>query len=680
MKALWSLLGGVLLLGTLFFPLSVSARSALAESEVPSGAYYFSDPRVMTTGSGDEDSGLFSRLKQSQQGVIFDEVGKMADSSFSDASVSSSLDIQGGGSFWSTDPKTLTSKTSSTIFKMAHGSTYYDIYVPAATGSSTNQQIIQNTVSAIQEYKDMIREGVLVATMNYSYNIYTMYPDKQVPLTDILESATDKNGKALGYRQVKSSGVKMNYELDGFYNPIFGKMDAKEVTKKGYDWASKAPSIKITPGSSGRGSIQVDSGYLTFIQPDSAEREVMTTAPKSALSQSNGVKKQTAKLSGKTGEPDNFVDAAMRVIVPSTFTKNIDNNAYKTSSGNSGFKLISDVRLLVSNNLVFGSKDDKLERLGDYQTYGIDDKSLVLYKTTLSDGRNVGAVVPLWYNEAVVDFSKESPTVEQTGRKVKLGNDYTGKLTFDGTNKDLFSVDSKTYGKQAVAVRKFGFDAEADHLKKEGHIDLGTAPASFRLKIAFDTAKEGSKGFIIIRNSYYVDDPDLITWLSSEEAQAITDVNAKELYKSLTGTFSLEPEGLSYKQWNRLQDIRGELTTTPISIMQSKLRIISMVFGVFLIFYSLLLIVAYWVDILNVYIEISFLNLLTFKRLYPISSEEDIDYVTGNTGDMKYVNFWIVLFIMLCGVAIGIVFIFGTPILQALIFLYFKVKSWVSGV
>jgi hypothetical protein len=137
-------------------------------------------------------------------------------------------------------------------------------------------------------------------------------------------------------------------------------------------------------------------------------------------------------------------------------------------------------------------------------------------------------------------------------------------------------------------------------------------------------------------------------------------------------------EELSFEDWNRLAEIRDELDKSLASQLMTIIRVITMVFGVLIIFYSITLVLAYWIDIFNVLMEFSILNLLTNKRLYPISTKEDLEYITYSKGDVKYVTFWNVLFIMICGIAVGLVFIYTTPILEFLSYAYYKITSWVG--
>lgn len=109
------------------------------------------------------------------------------------------------------------------------------------------------------------------------------------------------------------------------------------------------------------------------------------------------------------------------------------------------------------------------------------------------------------------------------------------------------------------------------------------------------------------------------------------------------------------------------------------INVICMVFGVLLIFYSILLMMAYWLDMFNVLMDFSVLNFMTNKRLYPIYSSEDTSYLNGGE-DVKYVTFWNMLLIMLIGIAFGVAFIYATPIIKMLVYIYFNIIEWVGVV
>jgi hypothetical protein len=378
-----------------------------------------------------------------------------------------------------------------------------------------------------------------------------------------------------------------------------------------------------------------------------------------------------------------MVDGAIRLVVPSVFTKK-DGSVYNLNEAEKGYKTVGDIKLHIANNMVYDKDGSK----GDFESFGIDVKSLVIGSITLDkdgkyskDGKVVGAVIPLWFKEVVINTNKSKDKALDksyiTGRTVKMGNDFSGKITLDAKNKDLFAIDSKGNGKMGAKLRHFGFAENAKYADIASHVNLETTPDKFSVNITFEDT-ENVKGFAINRNNWYISDPDLLKWLKTDEAKAMTNVKAEELHSFITGKFDVISEELSFEDWNRLAEIRDELDKSLASQLMTIIRVITMVFGVLIIFYSITLVLAYWIDIFNVLMEFSILNLLTNKRLYPISTKEDLEYITYSKGDVKYVTFWNVLFIMICGIAVGLVFIYTTPILEFLSYAYYKITSWVG--
>ncbi|TDG00885.1 hypothetical protein [Paenibacillus piri] len=665
-------------------------------SLLPSNAYYFETNGVMRRTTS--DSQLFDQILKDRQSSVIADMKKIGADQFIDKTISGGIDTSGGIDFWNYDLSQLQQRKESVVVTIHRGSTPYSIFIPRGKKEvpipndpegrtmwvEVNQKVISASKEALSRYLLMVKEGVIFGSLASSYNIYSMYPEQQVPLTDILQDAKEAKGVALGYQTIKSSGVTMRYSLDGFYNPLFGKMDISMILKSGFSWTSKVNEVKIgAGGSDDKITIGISDEFLDFMRPDSPIREgLLSDIDRNIVASANGVKSVRAALSGIAVEPKNMVDVGMRLIVPSTFSKN-DLKNYPIVTGKKGYKLINGIKMRITENMIykFDEVSGKNEKLGNYDDFGIYLNSLVLGSTITPDGRTVGAVIPLWYKEVVVSTAaSDAGTLYYTGRTVKMGNDYSSKLSLDGMNKDLFGIDTKSSGLQAIDVRKFAFTEEADHLKREDHNSVGQAPENFRLKLIFNTTDEEAKGFSIIRNNYYIDDPNLITWLESSEAKAMTGVKADVLYKLITGGIEIDNKPLTYEQWNRMQEIRSELDSAGKSKLMTFIKVIVLIAGVFLIFYSLMLIIAYWIDILNPLFDFSILNMMTFKRLYPVAGEDDMGYITSKAEGTSYVTFPRILIHGLLGMVCGLLFIFGEPVLEFILWIYYKVVSFVGVV
>jgi hypothetical protein len=685
----------ILLCSLIWLILPIKSAFALDDT-VPDGQYYFSDSNVLSSSSGAAKKDLFPSILKGKQTSTMDEFSTIAEGNFKSSTLSGDLNTSDGLSLWDYNLQDLKTRQVGMSVKVKQGSTPYTLYIPRGRSGAkaVNTAIINNAIAGIEKYKKAVKEGVLASSLANSFNIYSMYPNNQVPLADILEDARDKNNMKLGYKSIKSSGagVTMNYSLDTFYNPLFGKMDASSLkdTSQTY-WESKINTVTLTHSSDDKVELQLNADFLAFSQDSSVERESLTSVKAETIRSGNGVTSYKTTVSNKDVSPKSMIDGSMRLVLPSIFYKKTDGSGKYNLNVDNGFVTAGGIKLLISHNFVYGKEGDSFKRLGDYNTFGIDDKSLVLLPTTIDKdgnfdpkGRKVGAVAPLWFKEAVVDTGgNESDTLDMskvylTGRSIKFGNDYSGKISLDGSNRDLVAVDSKSNGKQAIPLRFLAFEQGLAVSNVKTHHELVTNPDNFTLSTSFVNSGD-LKGFVVYRNNWYVNDKDLLTWLDSSEAKAMTEVKSDDLKNLITGSIEVSGSDLSYEDWNRLKEIKGELNRTLSSRLMSITRVVTMVFGVLIIFYSMILVMAYWLDVFNVLLEFSLLNFLTFKRLYPITSKDDIEYISYSGGDVKYVTFWNIIFIMIVGVAIGVLFIFTSPVIEFLVWVYFKLTTWVGG-
>lgn len=687
MKTLLKSLGLIAVL-LLFLPSEVYALEG-----IPKGTFHFSESGVLSNSDEKAQKELFNQILKGKQSDAFTEYNKLGSDGFETTIIKGDLNTESGTSMWNYNLQDLHTRTSGMTIKMMASGKPYSIYLPPGKNSSgqINTAILNNAIAGIEDYKEAVQEGVLAASLGLSFNSYSMYPSKQVPVVDILEEEK-KDGKKTGVIKIKASGggVTMNYSLLSFYNPFFGKMDTKTLGK-GDDaywnkyWKGKVSSVKLKFESEDKVSFEVSDAYNAFFSEFRQSGGTFSEVNSDTVVKTDGVRGYTPSLTKKGVKPRSVVDGLFQLVVPNVFSVK-DSRNYNLNADSNGFKTVGDFKLLLTNNLVF----NKEGKLGQYVNYGIDPKSLVLHAVKVndkgavaSDGKLKGVVVSLWYKEAILDTRKEAASEDDkgvylTGRKVKFGNDYSGKISLDTKNKDLLGVESKANGLQNVALRDYAFKEGGKHTVAEDHTSVTTKPEKFALNVTFENT-ELVKGFVIYRNNLYNDDAQLTKWLETEEAKALTEVKAETLHSLITGEFEVDPTVLSYDQWNRLEEIRGELDTSLQSKLTTIIRVITLLFGVFVIFYSIMLVLAYWFDQFNVLLDFSLLNLMTNKKLYPIANKDEVEYMTSSDG-VKYVTFWNVLFLMFVGISIGLVFIYSTPIIELLSFMYYKITNWAGAI
>lgn len=649
---------------------------ALEDASVPKGSYYFISSDTLSNSSGAKLS--FKEIIKKKQIGMSDAMVSMEKNKYSDTSLVIDLDTNKDYNFWSTDPSVLYGDNSDTLMYVRVGSLKYTLFIPRGLddeGRPINVATLKSTIKAIQDFKDAVNEGIIAGSLSSSYNVYSMYPDKQVPVNDILEPAKDENDRDLGYKSIKTSGVKMNYSLDYYFHPLFGKMDKAAVLGDSVAWGKFANRIVMTPitGSDGKADLSVDPDFFKFTQSADGEKDVLTTIKSSDVG-SDRVKGWQAKLSGRWGNPSLVVDGTMRLAVPYVFTKDVDTGNYSVDE-KEGYRTVNDVRLLISRSWVYTGEDNSFKKAGDFALFGIDTSKMTLFYSYEKDAngktRKVGAVIPSEYQEAVFTGADG---VSITGRKIILSNEYTSKLTLDTKNKDLFAVNTPTTGRSDVLVRNYAFEVDATPEKGTGHKALGTSPNKFQLRGDFSGDVGEVSGFLMYINNAYINNEELLNWLDTGEAKALKGVNAESLASLIKGDFNVGASDLSYSQFQSLADIRAELDADKSLRLMKAFYYISITFGWVLIVYTVVLSALYWWDLNNPLFEISLFNYLTFKKMYPIRRQADLDFMIVRD-DVKYITLPKLYMLVAVCLVVGILFMNGYNILNLLVSFYF----WITG-
>jgi hypothetical protein len=393
------------------------------------------------------------------------------------------------GNFWATtDYSSLYNSTESTYFSFGVDiSSSYKVLIPYGKSSNTgngvstsvNKTEIDRTVALIKKYKEAVKDGIVAGSVGNSFNVFTMYPKtNQIRVKDLIDP-TSGGIKLTAYSD-------MLYSLDYFYSPILGRMDSADALK--IDWAKQSSKVTVSYTSGGKLSLTVNQDYLKFIQTDSDEMKLLVSAQGSVIGATVS-KVAGYKLDGVSNirEPQNWVDASMRLMLPNMFARSSTNTNLYAISSVDGYKVLDDVKLLISRNFVYVKSGNVYENKGSYIDFGIDLDSLVVYYTDLSTTKRVGTVIPLWYDESVEDVQDVTNGQSKlffTGRKVKFANDYSGKITLDLNNKDLLGVVEKT-GAFGITLRKFSFETPVSKGDPIIHTQTTVNPPFIMLKTRF---------------------------------------------------------------------------------------------------------------------------------------------------------------------------------------------------
>lgn len=459
----------------------------------PTGSYYFSDDGYLVgpaEGNGANTSNLrgsgnlFNSILQGKERAVVKEMQDLQKDKFKTTAISG--DLNGTQNFWTYDLSKLYKNSFASNFTITDGKKEYTIYIPMGVdeeGNQINGAIIGSTIRSIELYKKAVMEGFYGGTVVTSYNLFSMYPTVQLPMTDVIDiTKIDKNN----IRPLKST-TRMKYALDFYYHPILGKISAEDIPEKEAGWREKYKSIALVYSSGGKLEFTLDDAYRDFMDGTDPLRQGSVQMKDAILSKSNGMRGLHIVHTNDKAEPASLVGTLFRVAVPKQFEKSLDSNKYLIKE-DTGYTVLEDVRLSITHAMVYVGKEGDLKVGGDYANFGIDEKGLAFYKTVI-DGKTVGAVIPLWYNEAVYDPYEDK--LYYTGRPIRFDNDYVGKIEFKRPNVELLAAVEKAGGNRRITIQEFAFDAGKDYLKYEDHENIGNAPDVFDINITFEGHKVG---------------------------------------------------------------------------------------------------------------------------------------------------------------------------------------------
>lgn len=190
------------------------------------------------------------------------------------------------------------------------------------------------------------------------------------------------------------------------------------------------------------------------------------------------------------------------------------------------------------------------------------------------------------------------------------------------------------------------------------YIDFGEIVNQSEVDEAGNITPAASKYvFYCVRNNAYVGDAELIDWLKTDEAKALTYVNADKLRNLIEGNFFGSLTHLTYGDWQKMQGIKEKLANDKDMWLIRVMNVVSLVFGTFLIIFAILFMMAYWIDIFNTFTGVSILHFISMGNLYPITDDITEDYLKNSMPNTKFVNFKQVLIIACIMIAAGILFL-----------------------
>lgn len=584
--------------------------------------------------------------------------------------------------------------------------------------------IYKATEAFLQKAGMAVRVGLIAGSVGSGYNVGTVYSLNQIPLTDVMEKTSS------GGYDFKNIGA-MKATFDYYINPILGRCDFLQsslgkVPASIEDW-EKYVQERLAGGDF------INAPYITidpkFLEFDSSLSEDMINSEgykkTDKLTFNNGVRR--VQNVGTSENPKSVISYNMRITYPHVFIK--FGETYSLSMAN--LRLDPSYTYCIYNDLIYPIGTGLTENVTDRAEVGLTRQQIFLYHQKLN-GNYVGVVLIGAFDEGVIDTTKNgNGEIYLTGRKIGFNNGYSDSIKLLGENSKLLYAQGES-GLESYQLRNISFlssdpnevailednrDAMAETVNRnediiqriptadmdstsflqevdemDEHKKIESNPDFIKVYItlhnvtvnsnASTTPEDGSGGkwsFVVMRNNRYVEDSSLINWLRTDTAQGLTYVQADKLIALITGDFTDSIAPLTYDEWKSIENIRAELEYNKDMWLIRVMNIMSIVFGVFLIIFAVLICLFYWVDIFNTFTDFSFLYAISFGNLYSVEDKENIPYVGEKGEKTHYVTFKDVLLIAFLMCAAGIVFLNVNLVVSVIIYIYNYIMNLLGG-
>lgn len=581
-------------------------------------------------------------------------------------------------------------------------------------------QVAENSVIALQKLADAVRVGLVAGSVGSGYNVGTVYSDTQLALSSIMEIQDN------GYYDFKN-GISLKSSFEYYMNPLLGRVnflsnDSVSIPKTVDEWTSFVEKeIKEKDFVQGNDIVlnpEFDSFESSLL--DDGRINSMGLKKTNNVNFSNGVTAVTGI--GTSKRPKSVITYNMQIVLPYVFYKS-SGDKYKLDM--SQLRLLDGYTYCITNDYMYSSINNVIgEVVGSIKTLELNRDALFLYKYETGNGV-VGAILVGQFHEGIIDPKNKVTYV--TGRNIAFNNGYSDLLDLNNANVNLmYSIGSlSNQGRSGYIPRNVAFtlsDSEEATLRtyqeaiKQGvltkkqtsntvkglslsnemsiyYVEDSSnhqsveSPSYFKILIGFtniennETSLENENislnqdetekmGFIIYRNNKYVNDADLLTWLRSNEAHSIAYVNADTLISKITGDFTGELEPISHETWEKMKEMRSYIEWKKNNAIISALNVGCIVISVLLISYSVLMCLAYWIDIFNTFSQFSLLNIMTFGYLYSVESRDEIPYSQTGVSNTHYVTFKDVLLRAFFMLALGLLLMELDKIVYFIIVVY----------
>ena len=135
---------------------------------------------------------------------------------------------------------------------------------------------------------------------------------------------------------------------------------------------------------------------------------------------------------------------------------------------------------------------------------------------------------------------------------------------------------------------------------------------------------------------------------------------------------------LTFEQQQRIEEINKQRDYAEETKLWSWVYTLATLAGIVLLIYSLLLLVAYYIDVFNSFANFSILQRLTFGKMYPVGAKSNLEYVMDSNGKdgVVYVTnskIWITF-------CLGVILSAVLMNVQSLVLLFLQLSKWFDSI
>lgn len=114
--------------------------------------------------------------------------------------------------------------------------------------------------------------------------------------------------------------------------------------------------------------------------------------------------------------------------------------------------------------------------------------------------------------------------------------------------------------------------------------------------------------------------------IEENDTQSVEQVEQIEEMEVELDEFEEVSKILTFVEWLRIRDIEEELKAVKNSLIVRIINTSLIVIGTMILIIGILMIFAYWFDVLNTFTSFSILNFISFGRIYPVMNKDILQY------------------------------------------------------